>query len=76
MNNYGDIDLQTHGGYANYHSLQVAAQKQSGNLYMFTNFTFGKVLGTRDGDTSNGNGNGPRGPAIRSLQPKLRPTGV
>ena len=26
---------------------------------MFTNFTFGKVLGTRDGSTSNGNGNGP-----------------
>ncbi len=50
--------IQTHGGYANYNSLQVSAQKQSGNLYMFTNFTFGKVLGTRDGSTSNGNGNG------------------
>jgi hypothetical protein len=57
--NYGDIWLQTHGGYANYNSLQVSAQKQSGNLYMFSNFTFGKVLGTRDGSTSNGNGNGP-----------------
>ena len=57
--NYGDIWLQTHGGYANYNSLQVSAQKQSGNLYLFTNFTFGKVLGTRDGSTSNGNGNGP-----------------
>ena len=59
LNNYGDIWIQTHGGYANYNSLQVSAQKQSGNLYMFTNFTFGKVLGTRDGSTSNGNGNGP-----------------
>ncbi|HUX44711.1 MAG TPA: carboxypeptidase regulatory-like domain-containing protein [Terracidiphilus sp.] len=59
LNNYGDIWIQTHGGYANYHSLQVSAQKQSGNLYLFTNFTFGKVLGTRDGSTSNGNGNGP-----------------
>jgi hypothetical protein len=58
MSNYADVELLTHGGYANYHSLQVAAQKQSGNLYMFTNFTFGKVLGTRDGDSSNGNGNG------------------
>jgi hypothetical protein len=58
LNNYGDIWIQTHGGYANYNSLQVSAQKQSGNLYMFTNFTFGKVLGTRDGSTSNGNGNG------------------
>jgi hypothetical protein len=59
LSNYGDIWLQTHGGYANYNSLQVSAQKQSGNLYMLTNFTFGKVLGTRDGSTSNGNGNGP-----------------
>ncbi|MGB6975727.1 MAG: carboxypeptidase regulatory-like domain-containing protein [Terracidiphilus sp.] len=59
LNNYGDIFIQTHGGYANYNSVQVSAQKQSGNLYLFTNFTFGKVLGTRDGSTSNGNGNGP-----------------
>jgi hypothetical protein len=58
LNNYQSIFVQTHGGYANYNSLQVSAQKQSGNLYMFTNFTFGKVLGTRDGSTSNGNGNG------------------
>jgi hypothetical protein len=58
LRNYQNIYVQTHGGYANYNSLQVSAQKQSGNLYMFTNFTFGKVLGTRDGSTSNGNGNG------------------
>ena len=59
LRNYtGSIYLQTHGGYANYNSLQVSAQKQSGNLYLFTNFTFGKVIGTRDGSTSNGNGNG------------------
>jgi hypothetical protein len=57
--NEQDIWLQTHGGHANYNSVQIAAQKQSGNLYLFTNFTFGKVLGTRDGSTSNGNGNGP-----------------
>ena len=57
--NYTDVWLETHGGFANYNSLQVAAQKQSGNLFLFTNFTFGKVLGTRDGSTSNGNGNGP-----------------
>jgi len=58
LNNYGQIHLYTHAGYANYNSLQVAAQKQSGNLFLFTNFTFGKVLGTRDGGSSNGNGNG------------------
>jgi hypothetical protein len=56
--NYADIYMLGHGGYANYNSLQAAAQKQSGNLFLFTNFTFGKVLGTRDGSTSNGNGNG------------------
>ncbi len=56
--NYQDIFELGHGGFANYDSLQVSAQKQSGNLYLFTNFTFGKVLGTRDGSTSNGNGNG------------------
>jgi len=59
LSNYQDIFVLTHGGWANYNSLQVAAQKQSGNLFLFTNFTFGKVLGTRDGSTSNGNGNGP-----------------
>lgn len=56
--NYQAIKLYQHGGYANYNSLQVSAQKQSGNLFIFSNFTFGKVLGTRDGATSNGNGNG------------------
>ncbi len=56
--NYGDIWIQTHGGYANYNSLQVSAQKQSGNLYLLTNFTFGKALGTRDGSANNGYGNG------------------
>jgi hypothetical protein len=59
IQSYDDIYILTHGGFANYNSLQVSAQKQSGNLYLFTNFTFGKVLGTRDGSTSNGNGNGP-----------------
>jgi hypothetical protein len=58
LHNYSNIYLLTHGGHANYNSLQVSAQKQSGNLFVFTNFTFGKVLGTRDGSTSNGNGNG------------------
>lgn len=58
LHNYQHVKVFQHLGYANYNSLQVSAQKQSGNLYLFTNFTFGKVLGTRDGDTSNGNGNG------------------
>jgi hypothetical protein len=56
--NYQDVYVLTHRGHANYNSMQAALQKSSGNLFMFANFTFGKVLGTRDGDTSNGNGNG------------------
>jgi hypothetical protein len=59
LQNYQHVYVQSHAGIANYNSLQVSAQKQSGNLYLFTNFTFGKVLGTRDGSSSNGNGNGP-----------------
>jgi hypothetical protein len=58
LHNFGVMQMYHHGGYANYNSLQVSAQKQSGNLFTFTNFTFGKVLGTRDSGTSNGNGNG------------------
>jgi hypothetical protein len=58
LQNYQAIKLYQHGGHANYNSLQVSAQKQSGNLFVFSNFTFGKVLGTRDGSTANGNGNG------------------
>ena len=58
LRNYSHIYILGHGGYANYNSLQISGQKQSGNLYLFSNFTFGKVLGTRDGSTSNGNGNG------------------
>jgi len=58
LHNYQTIAIYQHGGYANYNSLQVSGQKQSGNLYLFSNFTFGKVLGTRDGSSSNGNGNG------------------
>jgi hypothetical protein len=58
LHNYQTIGIFQHGGYANYNSLQISGQKQSGNLYLFSNFTFGKVLGTRDGSTSNGNGNG------------------
>ncbi|HZU08474.1 MAG TPA: carboxypeptidase regulatory-like domain-containing protein [Pseudacidobacterium sp.] len=56
--NYQDIFLQTHGSYAKYNSLQLSWQKQSGQLYFLANYTFSKVLGIWDGQTSNGNGNG------------------
>jgi hypothetical protein len=56
--NYQDIYLQTHGSYAKYNSLQVSWQKQSGPVTFLTNYTFSKVLGIWDGQTSNGAGNG------------------
>lgn len=58
LGNYQDIYLITHGGYANYNSLQIGWQKASGPVTFLTNYTFGKVLGTRDGQTNNGAGNG------------------
>jgi hypothetical protein len=53
------IYLQTHGGYSRYNSLQLSFQKQSGPVYFVTNYTFGKVLGTRDTSQDNGNSPGP-----------------
>jgi hypothetical protein len=58
LQNYQDVYLMTHGSIANYNSLQVSWQKQSGPVNFLTNYTFAKVLGIRDGDSSNGNGNG------------------
>jgi len=58
LNNYQDIYLLSHGSYANYNSLQVSWQKQSGPIVFLTNYTFSKVLGIRDGQTDNGPGNG------------------
>jgi hypothetical protein len=58
MNTYQDIYLLYHGSYANYNSLQLSWQKQSGPVTFLTNYTFSKVLGIRDGQTDNGPGNG------------------
>jgi len=58
LNVYQDIYLLYHGSYANYNSLQVSWQKQSGPVTFLTNYTFGKVLGITDGQTDNGPGNG------------------
>jgi Carboxypeptidase regulatory-like domain/TonB-dependent Receptor Plug Domain len=58
LNVYQDVYLLYHGSYANYNSLQVSWQKQSGPVVFLTNYTFGKVLGIRDGQTDNGAGNG------------------
>ena len=58
LNAYQDIYQIYHGSYANYNSLQASWQKQSGPVTFLLNYTFGKVLGIRDGQTSNGPGNG------------------
>ncbi len=57
--NYQQIYLIQHGSYANFNGLQAQWQKQSGPITFLANYTFSKVLGTRDGETANGgNGNG------------------
>ena len=58
LTNYQDIYVLTHGAYANYNSLQVSLQKQSGRATFLANYTFSKVLGIRDGSSDNGAGNG------------------
>jgi hypothetical protein len=55
---YQNMYLQTHAGYAKYNGLQMSWQKQSGPVTFIANYSFSKVLGTRDGTTDNGNGNG------------------
>ena len=58
LTNYQDLYLITHGSYANYNSLQVSWQKQSGPVQFLTNYTFSKVMGIRDGQSDNGPTNG------------------
>jgi hypothetical protein len=58
LTNYQEVYLLSHGSYANYNSLQVSWQKQSGPVNYLINYTFSKVLGIRDGQTDNGAGNG------------------
>jgi hypothetical protein len=52
---YTSMQLLTHGGYSNYDAMIVTWQKQTGRMTFTTNYTFSKVLGTRDGQTFNGN---------------------
>jgi hypothetical protein len=58
MSNYTNMYLLTHAGYANYNSLQAAWQKQSGPVTFLVNYTFSKVLGTRDWNSDNGASDG------------------
>ncbi len=56
---YQNVYLLAHTGYANYNSMQMSWQKQSGPVTFLTNYTFSKVLGIWDYVTSNGAGSGP-----------------
>ena len=53
---YGDIQVNTHGSYANYNGMQASWQKQTGRTTFMLNYTWSKVLGLRDGQTDNGTG--------------------
>jgi hypothetical protein len=54
LSNYQNIYVHNHMGYANYNSLQMAWQKQSGPVSFQLNYVFSKVLGTRDWNSDNG----------------------
>ena len=56
--NYQGINVIRHGSYSNYNALQATWQKQRGPGPLMVNYTFSKVMGIRDGQTNNGNGNG------------------
>ena len=56
--NYTGIQLFSHGGYTNYNGFITTWQKQTGRTTFTTNYTFSKVMGTRDGQTFNGNSAG------------------
>jgi hypothetical protein len=58
FHNYTGIQLFSHGGYTNYNGFITTWQKQTGRTTFTTNYTFSKVMGTRDGQTFNGNSAG------------------
>jgi hypothetical protein len=58
LHNYTDVYLLTHQSYEKYNSLQASWRKNGAKLNFQANYTFSKVMGIWDGDTSNGSGNG------------------
>jgi hypothetical protein len=58
LQNYTGLTLIGHGSYSNYNAFITSWQKQSGRMTFTINYTFSKVLGIRDNQTDNGNGNG------------------
>jgi hypothetical protein len=58
MHNYLDLYLLTHQSYEKYNSLQASWRKNGAKLNFQANYTFSKVMGILDGDSSNGGSNG------------------
>jgi len=58
LHNYSGINLIGHDSYSNYNAFIATWQKQSGRMTFTTNYAFSKNIGCRDGQTSNGNGDG------------------
>jgi len=58
MHEYRNVYLLTHQSYEKYNSLQTSWRKNGARLNFQANYTFSKVMGISDGDTSNGSGNG------------------
>jgi len=58
MHNYLDLYLLTHQSYEKYNSLQASWKKNGARLNFQANYTFSKVMGILDGDSSNGGSNG------------------
>jgi hypothetical protein len=58
MHNYQNVYLLTHQSFEKYNSLQASWRKNGALLNFQANYTFSKVMGIWDGDTSNGSGNG------------------
>jgi hypothetical protein len=52
------LDVVQHGSYSNYNAFIASWQKQAGRYTFMANYTFSKVMGIRDGQTDNGNGDG------------------
>ena len=56
--NYTGITLVGHLSYSNYNAFIMTWQKQAGRVTFTANYSFSKNMGIRDGQTSNGNGDG------------------
>jgi hypothetical protein len=56
--NYTGITLIGHLNYSNYNAFIMTWQKQAGRVTFTANYSFSKNMGIRDGQTSNGNGDG------------------